>query len=59
MVPTERIKQLQNIVRPYRAKAKEDRGDFFIKGTPDIVLKYKNAILSFMIRRQPDLTENS
>ena len=48
VVTTPRIKKLQDAVRPYRAKSKEeDRGDLFIEGTPDYIVEYDKEIGEF------------
>lgn len=44
----ERIEELIKKVKPYRAKSpEEDRGDMFIVGTPDYIVKYQEEIHNY------------
>ena len=46
--PTPRIREIQEIVKSYRARCKEeDRGDHFKTGTPNEVIQYEKEISEF------------
>lgn len=48
VIATPRIKKLQDEVRPYRARSKDqDRGDHFIEGTPDYIVEYEKEIFEY------------
>lgn len=45
------IQQMKNIIKPYRAHSREeDRGDGFIEGTPEHVLRLQERVLEYVTK---------